>query len=269
MVAATYQVDRIDQQLLYLSQKGTLKRAFLFEWTGYDVSEASWQETGFGDNAAIMQEDIGPLRSRLKTDGEAELEEHHTASLHIVQYELKHALRLAQGENATDLHVSAFVRLEPRTYARLFGDRLVYLVRDRELRAGTPARRTYKFNTTASYYSIVWPRSRLASLAHRDAHGTRRILAVEARCTDAAAPLPEGLSNGALVYVLTVGKVYRPGAPGKIYTITQQSYTMTQQITVRYTTTPRAPRNNFRQRGALMAATKAQWAVIHGAMPRW
>eukprot|EP01044_Picomonas_judraskeda_P006444 COSAG03_NODE_642_length_6535_cov_21.663611_5_plen_234_part_00 len=219
---------------------------------------------GFGGSARLLQEDIEPLRTRLKTDGEAELDEIHHACLQQLQYELQRVLRRGEGETAFDYHVSALVRLQPRTYCRLFGDRLDFLARRQ--RSGPPACRTYKFSTTASYYKTVWPRSRLsllaASLGVNGVDG-RRILAVEARCGAGSQ-----LRAGTLVYVLTDNKVYRPGA-SRLYDMTADHYTITQQIEVRYTTKTAAPRCNLRHRGARMLVTAKQWPSVRSALPLW
>ena len=109
---AVYAVDKVSQEVSFINGAGDVKKAHLFEWVNYPLSDATWQTHGHG-NLSIMKQDILPLRKRLKTEGETELVEHHKATLQLVHYQMKRVLRLAQGENLTDFHVSSFVRLEP------------------------------------------------------------------------------------------------------------------------------------------------------------
>ena len=92
-----YEVERIDNELKYITPTGAMKRAYLFEWTGYPRSASTWQDGGFGGSARLLQEDMEPLRTRLKTDGEAELDEIHHACLQQLQYELQRVLRRGEG----------------------------------------------------------------------------------------------------------------------------------------------------------------------------
>lgn len=159
--------------------------------------------------------------------------------------------------------MSALSRVERLTYDRLFGERLLYMARKCQARCSRPATRTFKFDTMAAYYTTVWPRTQLRGLAAKTAGNERRILAVEARCE----------ATGEIVYVLTATKVYRPGEPGKLLTMDSSQYTITQAIEVRYCHSPKAPRNNFRHRGARMQLTQAQWRVIGwhrlAELPAW
>ena len=43
-----YEVERIDNELKYITPTGAMKRAYLFEWTGYPRSASTWQDGGFG-----------------------------------------------------------------------------------------------------------------------------------------------------------------------------------------------------------------------------
>jgi hypothetical protein len=253
-----YEVERVEHELKWITPSGAMKRAFLFEWVGYPLSAATWEERGFGKCARLLAEEIQPLQQRLKTEGEAELAEHHRESLCLLQRELRRVLQRGEGERATDFHVSANVRSGVLTYRRLFGDRLDLLAPP-PMRTGPPSRRTYRFSTTAQYYEIVWPRSRLSLLAFRSDAGDRCILAVEARC-NAGTELPDG----ALVYVLTTNRVYRDG---KLYNLSVEDYTITQHIEVRFL--KESQRNNFRHRGARLQLTRKQWLVVHEALPRW
>ena len=75
------EVERVDHELKFVTPTGRLKRPYLFEWVGFPLSAATWQEGAFGKSARLIAQDIEPLRALLKTSDEAKLEEHHQASL--------------------------------------------------------------------------------------------------------------------------------------------------------------------------------------------
>ena len=51
-----YEVERVEHELKYITPSGAMKRAFLFEWVGYPLSAATWEDRGFSKSARLLAE---------------------------------------------------------------------------------------------------------------------------------------------------------------------------------------------------------------------